>query len=421
MYTEENDFNYDDYLDEDDKFNSNNSFFNFNFIMKVILIIILLIIIMFLVFKIINNGKNNDSNSTKEENNKSLVISDNLAIIRDASRVYFFDNNNLPSDISGKKFVNVQELINKGLIGSVKDKNGNYCGYNTSGSTITKNQNDYQLDVKTICLTGNETKTYYYDINGKCLNCNGESYIPSENDEENDDIIDDDNQKEDNIKEDDKPSNDDKKENLKTCTEFSAWTTEYKSDSNLEVEQRVLYKAYKVNTIYGNWSNPTENKITGNDNLEVRVIEETSPTTTTTCSEESTVKPESKDGREITSREETKTTTKRVCTGGGTYYKTLTRWDNNAYSCQLQSIGKVVCTYKEKEECYNKTINNTVTYYKYCDTTTTNIQKTLYQSRSITYEPVYTDYILASQVPSGYTLAESTKLVQYRYREKCSK
>ena len=52
MYTEENEFNYDDYLEESLRDTSNKRpFFNFQLILKIILIILCIILVIFLVFK----------------------------------------------------------------------------------------------------------------------------------------------------------------------------------------------------------------------------------------------------------------------------------------------------------------------------------------------------------------------------------
>ena len=415
MYTEENEFDYNDYLDEANNYNSNKPSIDFGFIIKIILIIVLIILIIFLVFKIKNKNKENNKETNKTSNN-IVMVDDNINLIREASRAYFFQEDRLPVNLLDSRDVTVKELIDEKLLISVKDKDGNVCGYNTSGSTITKNKNDYELNVRLSCINSQDEKTFYYDLDGQCLNCNGEDYTPTEetkveetNKEENTTITNENNNS---------YAND---YSNKVCGVYSDWTTEIKNDINLEKETRTLVKAYKNDIVYGEWSDSTTEEIVANDNLEVKSFTAIETQTKKTCSDESTKKPESKDNREITSRVVYKKSTKKVCTGGTTYTKTLTKWDNSADSCKSYGIGKVVCTYKTKTTCKNKTTTKKVTYYTYCDTETVEVPKTFYISRSITYNPVYTDYILESEIPEGYTRVNGSELIQYRYREKCGK
>jgi len=258
-------------------------------------------------------------------------------------------------------------------------------------------------------MDNQEEITYYYDLNGNCLNCNGESYIPV-----------DDNQEE---KEDNNNNNSTNDNNTpRSCGVYSAWTTVYDNNPDLDVETRTLVKGYKEIITYGEWSTPTTEKLTKTDTLEVTNYSEFEEVKSyTDWSSESTVKPENKEGREIQSRDVTTSYTTTTCTGGGTYTKNLTKWDNTANSCISHGIGNVVCTYTKP--CTNKTTTSyrTITYYKYRDTVITNVVKVYYKSRTINRNTDYTDYILESDMPDGYTKLNGSEIVQYRYREKCVK
>ena len=418
MYTEENEFDYNDYLDDENNYNSNKPFIDFKFILKIIAIILLIILIIFLVFKI----KNRNVESPKKDNGISSValINDNINLIRDASRAHFFENNHLPTNVGDKSDVTVKQLIDEKLIISIKDKNGNLCGYNTSGSTITKNKGEYELDVRLVCSNTNEEKKFYYSFEGNCLNCNGENYSPAnDSSDNNNDNASGNNDENNNDSQSGNNSNESKDD--KVCGIYSDWTTEVKKDTNLEKETRTLVKAYKNEVVYGDWSESTTTPIAASDSLEVKSFTAIDKQTNRVCSDETTIKPESRDNREITSRVVTKKSTTKVCSGGKTYTKTLTKWDNSADSCKSYGIGKVVCTYKTKKTCTNKTTSKKVTYYTYCDTNTVEVPVTFYTSRSISYNPIYTDYILESEIPEGYKKVEGSEIVQYRYREKCGK
>ena len=413
MYTEENEFDYNDYLDENLNSDPKKPFFNFRIILKVLFIILCIILIIFLVFKIKNhNSRNNKDNKTNVDNDSIALIS-NIDKIRDASYNYFFTNNNLPKEVGESVEINIKGLIDNNLITSVKDSNGYVCGYRTSNAILTKNTNDYELKIHLICPKENDTVTYYYSLDGNCLNCNGELYTPQKNDEvetkPETEII---------PEQPETPV----KEEVKVCKDYSEWTTVYNADNNLDRETRTLVKGYKTETTYGEWSDLSSVEIIPTNNLEVKTVEkEETKTTKTSWSKESTTKPKSKAGREISSRVKTITSTSTSCTGGKTYTRTLTKWDNSAYSCKLIKIGKVVCTYKTKKTC--KTVTNTqnVTYYKYRDTVNKTETKTYYQSRTINQNISYTDYILESNMPEGYTKLPGSERVEYRYREKCDK
>ena len=424
MYTEEKEFDYNDYIDDSDK--SKKPFIDFKFILKVILIILLIILIIFLVFKIANSNKQKNNKSNNDYKDSELVFVDNFNLLKDATRSYFFDKKYLPKEVSNSTSCNVKNLMAENLITSLKDEKGNICNYNESGATLTKNKNDYKMDVKLVCGVKISEKTYYYDLEGKCLTCNGESYVPSIDDE----IIDDDENIPD--RDDDFPDDHDKvpvdndDDEIPTPTpacdqRYSDWTSVYKESDNLDRETRVLVKGYKEIVTYGEWSSPTTTKITGNENLEVKVFDKEESSTSKKCSSESTTKPSSKSGRTISTRKETVKSTKKVCTEGYTYTKTLTKWDNDAYSCKSYGIGKVECTYKVAGSCTNKTVYNTITYYRYCDTVTNKVTKTYYQSRVIKRNTVYTDYMLESELPSDYTKVNGSEKVEYRYRQKCVK
>ncbi|MBQ8891903.1 MAG: hypothetical protein IJ068_03455 [Bacilli bacterium] len=418
MYTEENEFDYNDYLDEEDNSSSKKPFIDFKFILKIIVIILLVILIIFLVFKIKN--KNVENKNNKENTNSVALISDNINLIRDASRAYFFQDEHLPVELLESRDVTVKELINQKLIISIKDKDGNVCGYNTSGSTITKNKNDYELDVRLVCATSSDEKKFYYDLDGACLNCNGENYTPNNDNNEENQSSNSENINNNNLNEDNN-NNNSSENNDKVCGVYSDWTTEVKNDSNLQKETRTLVKAYKNEVVYGEWGESTTTPIEASDTVDVKSFEAIDIQSKRTCSDESTTKPASRENREISSRVVTKKSTTKVCSGGKTYTKTLTKWDNSADSCKSYGIGKVVCTYTSKKTCTNKTTSKSVTYYTYCDTETVEVPITFYVSRSVSYNPIYTDYILESEIPEGYTKVNGSEIVQYRYREKCGK
>ena len=395
MYTEENEFDYNDYIEEAEEYNNSNKKNIWGLILKIILIIICIALIIFIVFKIKNRNLDDNKNNVNES---VLVFNNNVEILRSVAEDYFFDGDNKPKEVNGEASVSVQELINKGMVSEIKDYDGSVCGYNTSDITMTRNKNDYMLEIHLLCSSMENSVVYYYDLEGNCLTCIGETYTPSDNEENN--------------------NNND---NSEVCGAFGNWTDEYIEDSSLEVETRTLVMGYKPNITYGEWSELTPVEIKETSTLDVETVEkEETVTTKTEVSSESTKKPAAKEGREIFTRKVKTSYYDEECSTK-TFTKTLTYWDNNAINCKIEGIGSYTCTYK-KTVCSDVKKYKTTTYYSYQDTTTTTVKTTYYKSRDIIQgEPSYTDYILESEMPSGYQKVIGSDKIQYRYKEKCAK
>ncbi len=425
MYTEENEFDYSDYEEN----NNSKKPFNLRFLLKIFLVVLCIVLLIFLFFKIKNRNvsKNTIDNSSKRDS--ALVFNENINAIRDASMKYFLETNNLPTNNKETLSINLKKLVEEKRIYSIKDSNGNVCAYNTSKSTLTKNLNDYLLQVDLICADKRDSVSYYYDLEGNCLTCNGEKYVSNLNEliteleNNNSNELTDNSFDESSDTSDKVPVNSNQEgTQVKVCKDFSEWTNNPPQGVDIEQETRTLVRGYKEEVSYSDWSTPTTTPIVGNENVQVQMFDKVeSETTTTSWSKETTTKPSSKEGRVITSRTEKIPTTTKKCSGGSTYTKILSSWDNSAYSCKSLGIGKVECTYKTEKTCKNVTTYKTVTYYKYQDTITKDVTKTYYQSRTITKNTIYTDYILESEMPDGYTKLENSEILQYRYREKCDK
>ena len=416
MYTEENEFEYEDYS-EDNNQNKNNGFINKNLITKIVLIVICLIIIVFLVFKIknLNSNKNNQNNNGTE--NLALVFNNNMKSLKNAGEIYFFTDRNVPSQLKEEKNISLAELQEEGIINDVLDYDGSKCGYNTSYVNVVKNKNDYLMTIRLVCPSMENTVEYYYDQDFNCLTCNGEIYTSDNSDEENNSN----NSNNNNSSNNNSNNNNNNNNSTNVCGNWSEWTTTYVDDDTLDRESRTLIKAYKDEKIYGEWSEPTKEAPTNTNGIEVQTkdVQETI-IEYTDWSSKSTVKPSSKEGREIqtsTSSVPYKTTSCEEIK----YDKIVTGRDNDALECfKTANFGEYKCTYVKKV-CSTVTKYKTVTYYSYRDKVEKQQTVTYYQTRTVTSNPIYTDYILESQIPSGYTKVVGSELVQYRYRQKCIK
>ena len=403
MYTEENEFDYNEYLAENENGDKNNSGFN-KAAVKIVLIIVCLLIIIFLVFKVKNSfqkRKDDDTNKIPEssEVDNSLAFSNNLAVLKGIAEDYFFKKGNYPKEKGDIVKISINTLISEGMIDKVVDGKGKACAYDLSYISLTRNPKDYKLEIYLSCSSISDKIIYYYDLDFNCLTCKGEDYKSPTDDE------------------DDSEEQEDQ-DNALVCSDFSDWTTEKKDDTNLESETRVVVTVSKDNTTYGPWSIYTENPIFATDTLEVETMPVTKfQTTYTPWSAWSTSRPSDKAGREIEDKSESSTSYHESCKTVEVTKK-RNRWDSNAIRCVYNGINNITCTYKEKS-CTNVPTTKTTTYYHYRDTISQSQEATYYRSRVINKDVKYIYSVPENEIPNGYQKVEGSETVQYRYREKC--
>ena len=403
MYTEEEEFDYNEYLNEDDDNNSRKPFLDKGVIIKILIIIGILLVLIFAVF-LIKNKLVNKEEKPKEETpiDDNRVFNNNLAILQNAGIEYFFKDDHKPKEVGETVKVSVAELKENGYITDIFDYNGLVCGYTSSYVSMTRNKNDYLLEIYLSCEQQEDTVKYYYNLDYECLTCNGEEYEP---DNSTDDATPDENVH-------------DGTDSTLACS-FGGWTTEYKADQSLERETRVLVKGYKEEITYGEYGIKSETPIESNDKIDVKVEAGTKQVSTLTDWVTTTTKPENKLGRKIETYTEKVPYTYKE-SHKEKYTVTQKSWDNNALYCETKGRLNVVCTY-EKTVWETKTGYNTKTYYKYQDTIITTINTTYYSSRPKYINVVYTDYVLESELPSGYTKVPGSERIEYRYKDVCGK
>lgn len=412
MYTEENEFDYNDYVEENNNYQKR--FFNKGLITKIVIVLLCVILLIFLFFKIKNSFQNKD--------NGLLVFNNNVSIMREAGEIHFFQNGNTPSEVGKSSVITVKDLIANNLLTDIKDKNGDTCGYTASYVSLTRGESDYTMKIYLSCPSIENTVTTYYDLEGNCLTCNGEDYTPIDIPTNNDNGLDNNTNNSDNSNNN---SNNNDQNNATTCSVWSDWTTEYRTGAGLEQETRKVVKGYKENPLYGTWSEWSKDEAVGNSNLQVETKTEVEefikyPNEWQTSS----TKPDENEGREIDIVFETKT--KKTCSNVKT---DKTEWRDvlklsekgDAITCKIVSLGKYSCQYYVVEKkCTTKTYD--ITTYKYRDAEKHQEEVTYYRFRTITKgEPLYTDYILESEMPDGYAKVIGSEITQYRYREKCGK
>lgn len=414
MYTE-NDYENNDFDEYNDEREYEESFWDRNkgLIFKILIIILCVIILIWLISKLGNKNIN------KVESN----YNDNVTAVRLASEQYFFINNK-PS--TSKQTILVSELENRNLVKKIVDEDGNACDTSNSVVTLENNSINYIMSIKLNCKKETDTRNYYYSLlSYACENCGGNTYMDGTNGPS---VTPSEPEKQDEPKEDDI-----------TC-EWSKWSTTKNYDSSLTERTRVVVKAQKENTktetVYGEWTEFTTTPVSATDNLEVEtkvdVVDNwVSKTSSSRVTESDTI-------RNVT-RHSSRGTKYTYCPDG--YEKV----DN---TCRKGSPTKTISTTEyirlsgqDRKECTPRKQNqNTLVYicgggYTYTDLLTgyrggsssysyeqlEKVQTVLYRSRTketkvITSAPTVTDYILKTEVPSGYTIVPGSERTEYSYR-----
>ena len=155
------------------------------FILSLILIVIFILLLMWLLpipSKSNNNSNNNNNSCSNGEVNcpdipsgvTSRVFVDNVKDMKEAA-ISYFTTDKLPGSVGSSVKLTLQEMIDKHLILSVLDKDGNSCNTKDSYVILTKQKDSYELKVNLKC--GNDEGyilvplgCYSYCTTGVCEN-----------------------------------------------------------------------------------------------------------------------------------------------------------------------------------------------------------------------------------------------------------
>lgn len=393
---------------------------NKGLIIKIAIIVLCVIILAWLIIKL--KGNNNEDQVVK---NDGTVYNSNVEAIRLAMEKYFFIDGNLPKD-GETKSVTLNEMNDLNLISNVTDYNNKVCDGTSSYASMSKSEDVYTLTVNLFCETENKPQAFYYNVsNWACMNCTGYTYMDGTNYVENDK----------NESEDNKTQTDNEYIDNLSCTKWSDWTDRKLTNSNLDIKTRILVKGELKGTItnkvvYGEWSEYTKNKITPSDNLEVEIITKQEPVWVSKTNSSSVTASD-------TIRNVTTTTT-----GGGSYYTCPSGYEKEGKKCYkyvmmcgdltfsevaTKNNGKCEDGWKNTKTFINATkkYHSTQTTYHYEELVTQSV--TYYRSRTKTIQEVqgestYTDYMLESELPNGYTKVAGSEKTEYSYKLKaCEK
>ena len=418
MYTE-NDYennDFDEYnVDEENNYEESSWERNKSLIIKIIIIVLCVLILIWLISKL---GKKKEVPSNYESN---------VTAVRLASEKYFFINN---KPTNNRQTITVSELENRDLVKAVTDANGKACNTNNSTVTLDNNSINYIMTVKLDCGNDNETRNFYYNIdNYACENCNGNTYMDGTNGPVNPTPVDPENPDEPTDPTDDY-----------TCS-WSDWTTTRNYDNSLVERTRVVVKAQKENKkeeiVYGEWSEYSETPITATDTLEVETKVNTVDNWVAMTSSSSVT---ASDTIRNVERHSTSGSKYTYCPDGYEKYDGRCRKGNGA-TRTISATDYVRLSGEERKNCkVNRQTPNKVVYvcgggYSYTDLKTgysggstyytyeqlNRTEVTVYRSRTkevqvTILEPTITDYILKTEVPSGYTIVPGSERTEYSYK-----
>lgn len=450
-YNNETSYNDEQYVDYDyQQDEKKNDFWNDNkgLIIKIIIIVLCVAILIWLFVKITGDNSNNSNNQ-----NVSIAYTNNVDTMRLAAEKYFFIDGNLPKD-NETLSMSLNDLTNKGYIGSIVDASQKVCDGNASSATLTKGADSYVLTINLVCSGMAKPQIYNYRLdNMLCLNCTGITYMDGTH--VNEETL--------------------ENEYNFVCNEWSDWLDEKIEDDRLEVRTRILVKGYKKGEVkekitYGEWSEYTKTPIQSSDTLEVETLikqENVSKVDTvngriqassngtdsgvraTASTMASTLGKTSYKITQIASsssgyKEENGKCVKysEVKTGDLTYtqyntYKVLNKPCDGPYvvdgktvikNCQYQIIeySDTACNSSGSSSSGSYSGSSSSSGGMFSSGTVT-IDVVYYRSRTKTVEkiygdPSYTDYMEEKDLPEGYVKEEGSEKTQYSYRLKeCEK
>ena len=199
-------------------------------ILKRVVIIIIILLVIFGIITMVNKCTKKETTIKKVEepivNLKSQITDVQNATLR------YLNIETLPLTINQTKTIKLKYLINKDLIGNLKDSKGNTCDTDATYSEVTKLSNNYAL--KTVVNCGKNTD-YSVIYIGCFKSCDDDICIGSESD--TDGIC--------SITKDETNTNDNKNGNTTKTTKSTTKTT-----TTTKTPTKVLYEYKKTNYNY---------------------------------------------------------------------------------------------------------------------------------------------------------------------------
>lgn len=128
---------------------------------KIVIAFAFILILVWLVSKLINKNKLSDTFKNNINNMETVAIK-------------YFKDIDLPTEKGKSIKITLEEMIEKELIISVSNKDGEKCNTKNSYSKITRNKDNYEVETTLECGKEKNTITRKFDLKD-CRNCNSEN------------------------------------------------------------------------------------------------------------------------------------------------------------------------------------------------------------------------------------------------------
>ena len=115
------------------------------FLLRFILIIIAVALLVCIITVLTSKNQNVESNSGTD-----AVFSDNLEKLK-VEALNYYNESNIPKEIRKSTELTLDQMIEKKLLASIKDRNNKLCNGKKSFIKLTKKENEYQLKVNLSC------------------------------------------------------------------------------------------------------------------------------------------------------------------------------------------------------------------------------------------------------------------------------
>lgn len=245
MYTEED---YEEKEYEERGFSLKKVLFRF------LIIVLIIILVIYLMVKVIM-PKLDNKDQADNKTNSSEIMKENSNIIK-ASIFNYYDDKDLPTD----EKMNINQMIDKGIITSLKEDKNNKVDYNDSYIQITKMDEDYALKINLKTATDEK---YYVIYFGQYEYCEGKKLCEKDDTKKSSDET-----KEENGNDEEYDENTPIKQSVEDAQKQETSKEETKEEVK-EEKVKTLYKYEKITPTrlsdWSEWTNWAKTTCTLND------------------------------------------------------------------------------------------------------------------------------------------------------------
>lgn len=144
-------------------YESNEKSIDWKNILKRLLILVAILLVIFGIVTLITRCSKDDETDT----DLKVDLKEQLDMMQEATMKYL-TKENLPIELNSSKTIKLKYLINRDLMGEIKDDAGNVCDSNASYSEVTRLENNYALKISLTCGENSEYRIIYIGCFEEC-------------------------------------------------------------------------------------------------------------------------------------------------------------------------------------------------------------------------------------------------------------